>query len=98
VRWFQYGSFCPFSGCMERAPRPAELSAWGPEAIDILVDAKERVPQPHELWFTAGGTKILTAFDAALSADAIIYSSLEDHERGYTPMRPGHGFPHGARV
>jgi alpha-glucosidase (family GH31 glycosyl hydrolase) len=92
VRWFQYGSFCPiFRVHGTRSTDPAELSAWGPEAIDILVDAKgTRAPSHNELWsYGPEAQKILTAFDRLrYRLMPYIYSlAWKTTSEGYTPMR-----------
>ena len=92
VRWFQYGSFCPiFRVHGTRSTDPAELAAWGPEAVTILVDAKgTRAPSHNELWsYGPEAQKILTAFDRLrYRLMPYIYSlAWKTTSEGYTPMR-----------
>jgi alpha-D-xyloside xylohydrolase len=92
VRWFQYGTFCPiFRVHGTRSTDPSELSAWGPEAVTIVVDAKgTRAPSHNELWsYGAEAQKILTAFDRLrYRLLPYIYSlAWKTTSEGYTPMR-----------
>lgn len=92
VRWFQFGTFCPiFRVHGTRSTDPAELSAWGPEAVDIVVDAKgTRAPSHNELWsYGPQAQKILTAFDRLrYRLMPYIYSvAWKTTSESYTPMR-----------
>ena len=92
VRWFQFGTFCPiFRVHGTRSTNPAELSAWGPEAVEIVVDAKgTRAPSHNELWsYGAPAQKILTAFDRLrYRLMPYIYSvAWKTTSESYTPMR-----------
>ena len=70
---------------------PAELSAWGPEAVDIVVDAKgTRAPSQNELWsYGPQAQKILTDFDRLrYRLMPYIYSvAWKTTSESYTPMR-----------
>ncbi|MGA2116236.1 MAG: glycoside hydrolase family 31 protein [Bryobacteraceae bacterium] len=92
VRWFQYGTFCPiFRVHGTRSTDPAELAAWGGEAVNIVVDSKAtRGPSHNELWsYGPGAQKILTTFDRLrYRLLPYIYSlAWKTSSAGYTPMR-----------
>jgi alpha-D-xyloside xylohydrolase len=92
VRWFEYGAFCPlFRVHGTRSTDPAELSAWGPEAVNIVVDAKgTRAPSHNELWsYGPRAQAILAAFDRLrYRLMPYIYSlAWKTTSEGYTPMR-----------
>jgi len=92
VRWFQYGTFCPiFRTHGTRSTDSAELSAWGGEAVNIVVDSKgTRAPSHNELWsYGREAQKILTAFDRLrYRLMPYIYSlAWKTTSASYTPMR-----------
>ena len=92
IRWFQYGTFCPiFRVHGTRSNDPKELSAEGPEAVAVLIDATGTRGENHnELWsYGSEAQKILTEFDRLrYRLMPYIYSvAWKTASEGYTPMR-----------